>query len=532
MLCMLRPVTCLLVAVAEGLIVHPVVSRIAELERRAVAKPLQQQPSAAVAAAAPGRTHKFNDVRTVPRASGTSPKHGTLRIALKQRPATVFNSSDHLPRSLLQLGVAAAGVDAIMDASKSALGGPPPDKIFGTIYVGTPPKEFNVAFDTGSGNLILPSRRCPSMPCISHRSYDSFSSATASPISTPLQVQRSGGLPTKLTVSTGQVSANLLQDKVCLGNEDNLCSSVGLAEALTMTNEPFSLFPFDGIMGLGLTKSSLGKQFNFIGMLADHEALASNKFAVWFAIEADSEESEITFGVVSDARQESEALWLPVEQTSGLWQVKMDDITVNMVKTNFCGSGGCKAAFDTGGGVIAGPPAFIDGLVLVLNVKPDCSNYDRLPNLGFVIGPATFNVEASDYVRKVGDGCFLQLMAYSPPPGTEPLVLLGRPFLRRYYTIYDADTLQVGVALAKHAPSADKAKLSGNDAKQLLILKEKPKTGLVQKAHTDAGMNFHLDAFTDAKEQDSDAREQDSDAARADKSMTATRAVPWLLFCT
>jgi len=554
-----RFVTCLHVAVilplptAEGLFVHSGAAQTGDLELRPVAATSREQRTAAGAAEGQAPRQLVSEVITLPRVSGTSPKRGSFRVALKRQPHQASHNFSHLPRSLLQLGVTATskGLGASLDGGKSSLGGPPPDKIFGTVYVGTPPKEFSVAFDTISGNLMLPSVKCHSMPCISHRSYDAFKSATSARISTPWWIVRLGGLPMNLMVSTGQVSGSLLQDKVCLGSEDNLCSKLGLVEALQMTDEPFSLFPFDGILGLGLTNSSLGQQFNFMGVLADHEALASNKFAVWFATEADSEDSEITFGVVSDARQESEVLWLPVEQPSGLWQVKMDDVTVNMVKTKFCGSGGCKAAFDTAGGVIAGPPALINALVLVLNVQPDCSNYDKLPRLGFSMGPATFNVEGSDYVRKTGDGCFLQMMAYTPPPGKEPLVLLGTPFLRRYYTIYDTEALQVGVALAKHAPSTTESTKppgkdakppgknakppgkdtnpSDDDAKQLLVLKEKRSTDFVQKTASkkDAGP---FGATSDAS---AGASEQDGDAAGADESASvrAVTAVPWLLVC-
>jgi hypothetical protein len=513
MLCTLGCVTCLLVVAvlplpaAEGLSVYSRAARVAEPERRAVAETLKKQPLAV--ATPPTRTQVSNAVGTVPIVSGTFPKRGTFRIALKQHPAKAWNDSSHLPRSLLQV----TAKSAALRSASNALGGPPPDKIFGTIYVGTPPKEFSVAFDTGSGDLILPARNCPSMPCISHRSYDSFASATSSPISTPVHVARLGGLPMKLMVSTGQVSGNLRQDKVCLGSEDNLCSTVGLVEATRMSEEPFGLLPFDGIMGLGLTNSSLGKPFNFMGMLADHEALASYKFAVWLAMEADNEDSEITFGVASSARQDSEVVWLPVEQPSGLWQVKMDDFTVNMVKTKFCGVGGCKAAFDTAGGVIAGPPAVINALALVLNVQPDCSNYKNLPRLGFVIGPATFHVEAADYVRKTGAGCYLQMLAYNPPPGKEPLVMLGTPFLRRYYTIYDAEAMQVGVALAKHVPS---------NAKHLLVLNDKHTTGLLQQASADAGPNVAHSLL----------QQVSANAEGESASMRATKVVPWFLVCT
>ena len=42
---------------------------------------------------------------------------------------------------------------------------------FGTISVGTPPVSYTVVFDTGSGNLILPSAFCHSDACLSHKRF-------------------------------------------------------------------------------------------------------------------------------------------------------------------------------------------------------------------------------------------------------------------------------------------------------------------------------------------------------------------------
>ena len=45
-------------------------------------------------------------------------------------------------------------------------------RYYGNLSVGTPAQSFRVCFDTGSGNLALPSTRCSSAPCTAHARYD------------------------------------------------------------------------------------------------------------------------------------------------------------------------------------------------------------------------------------------------------------------------------------------------------------------------------------------------------------------------
>lgn len=338
--------------------------------------------------------------------------------------------------SLLELG---ALHSSRKDSGTTAeLHGPAPALLYGTIYVGTPPQEFRVLFDTGSNNVVLPSRKCQSAACLSHSTYDASSSATAR---TPTAQQVS------FVFGVGRVTGNFTEDKVCLGPDEIACAKTSLVEATEMSDEPFSLFPYDGLVGLGLPSATSATGADLMGNLAQERALKSNRFAVWLATEADREDSEVTFGEMSESRVGSPSfVWLPLSTTtSGMWQVTMTDVTANMVPLRLCEDVGCEAAFDTGTAVLGGPKRIIDAVLTALSVQKDCSNFNTLPMLGFAFPGFTLNLDPSDYVAKTPEGCYPQFLAVETP-----LLLLGSPFLRRYYTVYDRESLRVGISFAKH----------------------------------------------------------------------------------
>merc|ERR1719313_755274 len=53
---------------------------------------------------------------------------------------------------------------------------------WGSVSLGTPPQPFKVIFDTGSGNLIIPSSDCNVPGCAPHKKYSHTSSSTAQAI--------------------------------------------------------------------------------------------------------------------------------------------------------------------------------------------------------------------------------------------------------------------------------------------------------------------------------------------------------------
>jgi len=403
---------------------------------------------------------------------------GVIAVKLKRKG----NNSTGLSRTALGF------LQTRAEASAGPMGtsAPPPVDIFGQIDVGTPPQTFNVAFDTGSGNLLLTSADCRSLGCMPHKPYNSRDSSTAQVVE--FAGQRSGGegsdpltaypdgTPEQLTVavSTGQADGDTMLDRVCLGAaSQNVCATTGFIQMTRMSREPWDTFPYDGILGVGMPASSMDPRFNLLGNLAEAGVLKRNRFAVWLATEHDHEDSEITFGDFPEHRLGSEILWLPVSRTdTGMWQANLIDVAVNNVKLGSCGLGGCQAAFDTGTSVIAGPTHWVTGVLSALNVQEDCSNYDTLPPLGFAFRMFILNIEKFDYVKRVGDKCFHQMMRLDTPAPKGPIVLLGDPFLKRYLTIFDRDSLKIGVSFANHQARPGTTETDAQKASRLMFLQE------------------------------------------------------------
>lgn len=325
---------------------------------------------------------------------------------------------------------------------------------FGKITVGSPPQEFVVVFDTGSGNLLLPSKTCTGEACTSHKRFDASASTSAVDIAFAEEPDRpleKGGDRDVVTITfgTGEISGVFVKDKICVGS---ICTHGDFVAANEESDEPFGLVPFDGIFGLGLPQMSEAPHFNMLDCMIRDKALKANMFAIFFGA-TDEEPSEISFGEYRKEKMASDLFWEPVT-FPGYWQVKMEDITIQNQPQKLCG-GVCQVAVDTGTSLMAGPTDIISALKTRLGVTSNCSNYKTLPDLGFIVGNHILNLKPDDYVDKSEDGCDVALMTLDIPPPKGPLFIFGDPFLRKYYTVYDRERLMVGFALAAH-PSVDR----------------------------------------------------------------------------
>jgi len=332
--------------------------------------------------------------------------------------------------SLLFLGEGARSHEEMKRIHKTAY--------WGAMSLGTPAQEFKVIFDTGSGNLIVPSDRCTEGGCRPHKKYASNASSTAI-----VTTNERGEGSTEITFGTGQITGNYMRDKVCIG--EPLCIEASFISAVSETPEPFEDIPFDGIMGLGFSDLSMGKGFNILDDLAEKNMLPNGQFSFYLT---DDGNSEVTFGGFRPELLASDIVWAPIKIQS-YWQVSIDDIAINNNARQLC-KDSCQVAVDTGTSMLAGPTDMINDLSGIVALKPDCSNYDELPTVGFMIGKRILNLKPDDYVDRAADRCTFSLMPLDVPPPKGPLFILGDPFLRRFVTIFDKENLRVGFAVAKH----------------------------------------------------------------------------------
>merc|ERR1719460_583524 len=189
----------------------------------------------------------------------------------------------------------------------------------------------------------------------------------------------------------------------------------------------------------------MGKGFNIIDDLSDGGMLPGGQISFYLT---DGGDSEVTFGGYKSEYLASDILWARVDLES-FWQVSIDDITFDNKPKSLCG-GGCQVAVDTGTSMLAGPSELVDKLTKKLDAKDDCSNFDKLPTIGFKVGNKVLNLAPEDYMDNSGGDCSFSVMSLDVPPPKGPLFIFGDPFLRRFVTIYDKNGPRVGFAVAKH----------------------------------------------------------------------------------
>jgi len=359
----------------------------------------------------------------------TTQTGATLSIALEKRVV------------LMQL-------DSSTDSDEGRHGVVHKTAFFGKLSIGSPGQTFSVVFDTGSGNLLVPADDCKSEACVAHERFMQAKSPSMREVycdGTPYEEnQEPPHDEVTITFGTGEIWGRCLQDDICVGT---VCDRGSFIAATYESRNPFKSFAFDGVLGLGLLSMSQGDDFNFMHRMSGKKSLRQPLFSV-FLSDSDSEQSEVTFGDIKQEHLASSLFWVDVARDSGYWEVQIADITLDDHPQELCTD--CYVAVDTGTSELAGPSDVVDKLAQKLDVLVDCSNFDQLPKLGFVIGGHILNLEASDYVDKEDSRCDVSLMPLDVPPPKGPLFVFGIPFLQKFYTVYDEASRKVGFGVAKH----------------------------------------------------------------------------------
>ncbi|XP_021052657.1 chymosin-like [Mus pahari] len=304
---------------------------------------------------------------------------------------------------------------------------------FGTIYIGTPPQEFTVVFDTGSSELWVPSVYCSSKACRNHHRFDPSKSFTFQNLSKPLFVQ----------YGTGRMEGFLAYDTVTVSDIVVSHQTVGLS-----TQEPGDIFtysPFDGILGLAYPTFASKYSVPIFDNMMNRHLVAQDLFSVYMS--RNEQGSMLTLGAVDRSYFIGSLHWVPVT-VQGYWQFTVDRITING-EVVAC-QGGCPAVLDTGTALLTGPDRDILNIQQAVGAVQghydqfdiDCWKLDIMPTIVFEIHGRQFPLPPSAYTNQIQGFCSSGFKQGSQ------MWILGSVFIREFYSVFDRANNRVGLAKA------------------------------------------------------------------------------------
>ncbi|KAI4561736.1 hypothetical protein MJG53_016790 [Ovis ammon polii x Ovis aries] len=262
----------------------------------------------------------------------------------------------------------------------------------GNITIGTPPQEFQVVFDTGSSDLLVPSINCLSptkRPCSKQDKFKHHQSSTF----------RFTNDTFRIYFGSGTMRGFVAHDTVRIGD-------------LVSTDQPFGLIfletwldiPFDGILGLNYPKISFSGAIPIFDKLKNEGAFSEPVFA--FYLNKDKQEgSVVMFGGVDHRYYKGELNWVPLIHP-GEWSIPLDRISMRR-KVIAC-SGGCEALVGTGTSLILGPRTVVENIQKHIGATQQCFEYFvscsavyALPSIVFTINGINYPVPPQAYLVKV-----------------------------------------------------------------------------------------------------------------------------------
>jgi hypothetical protein len=226
-----------------------------------------------------------------------------------------------------------------------------------------------------------------------------------------------------------------------------------------LTHEAADVFgqaPFDGILGMGPPKAAVDHVAMPMQQLVKQGKIQHNIFAFYLS-SGGKVGSTLTLGGTDSQFYTGDFSYVPVAKAAKLlpyWLVSGTSIKVGDEKVVSCSwLFGCDMVVDTGTSLFAGPTKDVAKLISKIgNVSADCSNVKDLPIISISMNGKDFTLDPDFYVLRMEDEtgkeqCVLGIQGMD---AGVPIWILGDTFLRKYYTVWDAEANRVGFALAKH----------------------------------------------------------------------------------
>lgn len=305
----------------------------------------------------------------------------------------------------------------------------------GRVSIGSPPQDFYMVFDLTTNWIWVPGTECTS--CQNLMKFETFRSNTF----------YYEGANDSLHHNNYQVSGTRGSDTISMVNYEVYETQTFL---VLDSQHGFDVPYASGVIGLGFRDSKEVPR-PFIQTLKKHGVIDYAIFSLYISNNYDSfQESVLTIGGY-DARRygsDSHINWIDIEIT-GYWEVAVDEVRYSGRESDYL----TTAVFNSTTQYILGPKKVVNqiyesilnyggrceprGITLVC----DCESVRNSEYMEFYIDGYIFKLDGEDLFRNDNGECIFEVVGWH-----KDFWALGMSFLRRYYTIFDMEEMQIGIA--------------------------------------------------------------------------------------
>ncbi|KAJ1978066.1 hypothetical protein H4R35_002053 [Dimargaris xerosporica] len=315
----------------------------------------------------------------------------------------------------------------------------------GQVNIGTPPQPFTVVFDTGSADLWIPSGQCVASACQAKQRY-------YGPASRDYQM---GIEPFAVLYGSGFVSGIQSQDTVTMGAALRLTNHT-FGEAIDLSPF-FTKVPFDGVVGLAFSSLPQTTSETMVDHMVRQHQIERAVFAFALGLGPAGNAGQVTFGGTLPSAYIGPIRYLDVI-SSLYWEMTLDRVSVHASNSPQVDVPieATSAAVDTGTTFILMSQADALAINTRIGAKPRRNNssvFDiscdirHLPTVTLWLGDMAFGLPPDAYVRHSKDGVCTTGFSGG---NFDTMWVLGITFLKYYYSVFDAERRQVGLARLAH----------------------------------------------------------------------------------
>ncbi|XP_065206155.1 uncharacterized protein LOC135835693 [Planococcus citri] len=325
----------------------------------------------------------------------------------------------------------------------------PRSEYYGPVSVGTPLREFQMIFDTGSSQLWVLSKSCNDSRCKKNSSLDLYDHENSTTYKLPTK-------PTctkRIIYGTGEVAGFCSNDTITLDGVE--LKNTEFLEVVNMTDQ-FPPGPYEGLFGLSYKCSRPSD--NSITQLC-RKINRENKFSFYFTRNtSDTDGGELTLCGVDESKFRGPLNYVNETKPLGNWYIPVKKISLQLGDRIEGVSSQAIALVDTGTTHIVGPGEIILAIYKLTNAdlktsSVNCTDIPNFPNVTFAIGEKNYTLEGKDYTFKFENNSATECkMGFGELPGFGNLWIFGDVFFRKYYSVYDIENHRVGFAESIHAP--------------------------------------------------------------------------------